>query len=67
MIAGSNRRDQAWRVAVLIPARDEEELLPRCLRSVLIATASLPAFVRSEVIVVVDRSVDRTSQVAPGS
>jgi glycosyltransferase involved in cell wall biosynthesis len=55
---------QPWRVAVLIPARDEEELLPRCLRSVLVATAALPRSVRSHVIVVSDSSLDRTTQVA---
>lgn len=66
MTAGSKRVDSPWRVAVLIPARDEEELLPRCLRSILIATAALRALVRSEVIVVADTSVDRTSQIASG-
>jgi glycosyltransferase involved in cell wall biosynthesis len=56
--------EQPWRVAVLIPARDEEELLPRCLRSVLIALTALPAAVRANIIVVADNSVDRTSQIA---
>jgi glycosyltransferase involved in cell wall biosynthesis len=70
MIADSNRiadsytSAQSWRVAVLVPARNEEDLLPRCLHSILIATAALPASVRSEVIVLADSSVDRTSQIA---
>jgi len=63
-IADSYRSDQAWRVAVLIPARNEEDLLPLCLHSILIATAALPASVRSEVIVLADSSVDRTSKIA---
>ena len=49
-----------WHVSVLIPARNEEELLPECLRSVLQACASLPAPVSSDVIVVVDSSEDGT-------
>jgi glycosyltransferase involved in cell wall biosynthesis len=55
---------QPWRVAVLIPARNEESLLPRCLRSVLTATAALPKSIHAEVIVVADSSIDRTSQIA---
>jgi glycosyltransferase involved in cell wall biosynthesis len=54
---------QPWRVAVLIPARDEERLLPRCLKSVLAASSALPASVHTDVIVVADSSVDRTSQI----
>lgn len=54
----------SWDVAILIPARDEEELLPRCLRSVLIAAGQLPDCVRSNIIVVSDSSTDRTSHIA---
>jgi glycosyltransferase involved in cell wall biosynthesis len=64
MIAYPDRSEQSWRVAVMVPARDEEELLPRCLHSILIAISVLPASVRGEVIVVADSSVDRTSQIA---
>src|ERR1700722_5959123 len=53
-----------WHVAVLIPARDEEELLPRCPRSVLTSVAQLPEPQRSEIIVVSDSSTDRTSKIA---
>jgi len=51
-------------VAVLIPARDEEELLPRCLRSVLKAISSVPDRIRVDVVVVADSSTDRTSHIA---
>ena len=47
-------------VAVLVPARDEESLLPRCLRSIQFARQGLQAHVSSDVIVVSDRSLDRT-------
>ena len=51
-------------VSVLIPARDEEALLPRCLRSVLRSVAQLPSSVSADVVVVVDSSTDRTQQIA---
>lgn len=53
-----------WHIAVLIPARDEELLLPRCLRSVEAARRRLPRGVTSDVVVVSDRSVDRTREIA---
>jgi glycosyltransferase involved in cell wall biosynthesis len=53
-----------WHIAVLIPARDEEQLLPRCLRSVQLARLRLPAFVTSDVVVASDCSRDRTQQIA---
>jgi len=55
---------QPWHVAVLIPARNEETLLPRCLRSILMSAAQLPNFVRREIIVVSDSSTDGTSEIA---
>lgn len=51
-------------VAVVIPARDEEELLPRCLASVMAAGVLLPASVSLDMVVAVDRSTDRTLEVA---
>jgi glycosyltransferase involved in cell wall biosynthesis len=51
-------------IAVLIPARDEEDLLPRCLESVVAAGSYLPADVSFDIVVVVDRSTDRTREVA---
>ena len=53
-----------WHIAVLIPARNEEDLLPRCLRSVQAARKLLPNHVTSDVIVAVDCSTDQTIAVA---
>ena len=53
-----------WHMAVLIPARSEEALLPRCLHSVLHAASCLPAEVTCDVVVVSDRSQDRTVSIA---
>lgn len=53
-----------WHVSVLIPARDEEALLPRCLQSVLAATARLDTFTTSDIVVVADSSTDHTAQIA---
>ena len=53
-----------WHIAVLIPARNEEILLPRCLRSVAAARRMLPPEVTSDVVLVSDRSDDRTADVA---
>jgi glycosyltransferase involved in cell wall biosynthesis len=53
-----------WHMAVLIPARDEEALLERCLRSVQEARLRLPAGVTSDIVVVSDRSVDGTLKLA---
>lgn len=53
-----------WHIAVLIPARDEEALLPHCLRSVRAACAALPGGVTSDIIVISDSSTDRTVPIA---
>jgi glycosyltransferase involved in cell wall biosynthesis len=53
-----------WHIAVLIPARDEEQLLPRCLRSVLEACRRLPKGVTSDIAIVADRSTDTTRDIA---
>ena len=47
-------------VAVLIPARNEEALLPACIHSVLRACRALPGNVTFEVVIAVDSSTDRT-------
>jgi glycosyltransferase involved in cell wall biosynthesis len=53
-----------WHIAILIPARDEEQLLPRCLRSIHRARQTLPPFVTSDLIVVSDLSTDDTYSIA---
>ena len=53
-----------WHVAVLIPARDEEILLPRCLRSAIAACSILPPPISCDIVVAVDRSTDETFAVA---
>lgn len=53
-----------WHVAVLIPARNEELLLPRCLRSVERARRTVAHQVTTDLVVVADRSTDRTADIA---
>jgi cellulose synthase/poly-beta-1,6-N-acetylglucosamine synthase-like glycosyltransferase len=53
-----------WHIAIVIPARDEQELLPRCLRSVQQARLLLPSHVTSDLIVVIDQSTDDTFRIA---
>jgi glycosyltransferase involved in cell wall biosynthesis len=53
-----------WHICVLIPARDEEELLPRCLTSVLRARGKLPPEVSCDIVVAVDASTDQTALIA---
>jgi len=53
-----------WHVCVLIPARDEEDLLPRCLQSVLEACDALEGKATWDVVVAVDRSMDGTLAIA---
>lgn len=49
---------------MLIPARDEEALLPRCLESVQRSRKNLPPTVTSDVILVDDGSSDATYSIA---
>jgi hypothetical protein len=51
-------------IAVLIPARNEEALLPRCIDSVLRASHRLPVDVSFNIVVVVDSSTDATFTIA---
>jgi glycosyltransferase involved in cell wall biosynthesis len=53
-----------WHISVLIPARNEQELLPRCLESVLAARSALPRNASCDIVVAVDRSTDRTQALA---
>lgn len=50
-------------VAVVIPARDEEDLVGRCLASVSAAAHRLPSDVRVDVVVVLDGCHDGTADV----
>lgn len=56
--------DSRWHMAVLIPARDEEALLPRCVHSVLRAANLLPSGVTVDIIVVADCCTDSTESLA---
>lgn len=56
--------DARWHVCVLVPARNEQELLPRCLQSIEAACAALPGSVTTDVIVTVDSSTDLTREIA---
>jgi glycosyltransferase involved in cell wall biosynthesis len=58
------RSPEPWHVGVLIPARDEEDLLPRCLESVLAARDALEGIATCDVVVAVDASVDDTYAIA---
>lgn len=53
-----------WTVAVVIPARDEAALLPRCLASVLAAADHARHAADVLVVVLADRCVDETAAVA---
>ena len=53
-----------WHIAVLIPARNEERLLPRCLNSVLRAASMLPGYVTTDIVVVADCCTDTTEPLA---
>jgi cellulose synthase/poly-beta-1,6-N-acetylglucosamine synthase-like glycosyltransferase len=53
-----------WHIGVLVPARNEEILLPRCIASLLAARGKLPKGVTCDIAVVVDSSTDRTREIA---
>ena len=53
-----------WHIAVLIPARNEEQLLPRCLHSIQRARQAIGQGFTTDLIVVADRSTDRTEELA---
>jgi glycosyltransferase involved in cell wall biosynthesis len=61
--SGAASADQ-WTVAVVIPARDEAALLPRCLASVLAAADHARHAADVLVVVLADRCVDETAAVA---
>lgn len=53
-----------WHIAVLIPARNEEALLPRCLASVQRARLALSPEVTTDLILASDCSTDATQRIA---
>jgi glycosyltransferase involved in cell wall biosynthesis len=53
-----------WEVAVLIPAHNEEVLLPRCLESVIRAIDELAVTVKATIVLASDCSTDRTAEIA---
>jgi glycosyltransferase involved in cell wall biosynthesis len=53
-----------WHVSAVIPARNEELLLSRCLQSLLTAAAEVSAPDTADIILVSDSSTDRTTAVA---
>jgi cellulose synthase/poly-beta-1,6-N-acetylglucosamine synthase-like glycosyltransferase len=56
--------DERWHMGVLIPARNEEDLLPQCLASVLEACAAVADKATCDVVVAVDRSMDDSYAIA---
>ena len=53
-----------WHVGVLIPARDEEQLIARCLHSVLKAKQQIENWATVDIVVVSDSSADKTVPIA---
>ncbi len=53
-----------WHLAVLIPARDEERLIGRCLHSVLEARQAILPYATCDIVVVSDSSADTTHAIA---
>jgi hypothetical protein len=55
-----NSRRRIVAVGVVVPARDEQERIGACLRSVRVAIDKLPRGITTAVTVVLDRCSDRT-------
>lgn len=49
-----------WHICILVPAHNEELLLPRCLNSILQACTSIPAMHTVDIILTVDSCSDQT-------
>ena len=49
-----------WHVCVLVPAKNEEELLPRCLKSILLACRQVQPYSTTDIVLCVDSSTDKT-------
>jgi glycosyltransferase involved in cell wall biosynthesis len=57
-------KSHRWHICVVIPARNEEDLLPRCLKSVLAARVAVSSSASVDVIVIADSSQDRTAEIS---
>ena len=57
------RRDH-WSIAVVIPARNEEATIERCIRSVLAASDHCASHGSLWIVVVADACTDRTAEIA---
>ena len=57
-------RQAPWHFCILIPARNEEVLLARCLTSIVKACSRLPPSVTYDIVIAVDCSTDRTLEIA---
>jgi glycosyltransferase involved in cell wall biosynthesis len=54
-----------WHICILIPAKDEEVLLERCLQSILLAAANLPKHYTFDIVLAIDSSTtDQTFSIA---
>lgn len=50
-------------LCIIIPAKNEEQLLPRCLRSILEACKNIPDSISVDIILCVNDSTDATFQI----
>jgi glycosyltransferase involved in cell wall biosynthesis len=53
-----------WHVCVLVPARNEEDLLPRCLASIRRACACAEGLATTDIVIAVDSCTDHTGRIA---
>jgi glycosyltransferase involved in cell wall biosynthesis len=56
--------EQPWHICILIPARNEEALLSRCLQSVIASKLTVENSATTDIIVAADSSTDKTPQIA---
>jgi cellulose synthase/poly-beta-1,6-N-acetylglucosamine synthase-like glycosyltransferase len=55
---------EAWHICILVPARDEQDLIARCITSVQRARACVELRASTDIVIAVDRSIDRTHEIA---
>jgi hypothetical protein len=56
--------EASWHVCILVPARDEEGLIGRCIASIQCACTSVEPRASTDIVVAVDHSTDGTLQIA---